>query len=514
MKRVSIACGNCRIKKRKCDTANPCSNCRKSGRICQYNFDNQRKPVSKKYISSLLDRISVLSESVDSKKQYPVLRKRNFAFLFDDSIKHENSSILHVPHLVNETLDLKFCGPASGRIFKNKIDFTDASKTIFFDPPYEPYFLQSIDTHHDAIFNWYFLNIHPILPMISKKLFFESLCNEGSELGPWVSNSLINAITAFYYFINSNDLFYTYQELCKEQINKEISTPNITCVQALIILSIIEMNDNNEHMASIHIAMSCSLSITLGIHLDCSKYVSAGILTIDEANVRSLTLWCCFIIDMLRGPILGVFPYFKAEITTGISLIPDIETLIFKNFCSFLVIQDEALDPIYSIKHQFTSTVESLNARCMYISEANVILETWRRNLPKACRNLEDPKRLPFFLTFCVDCYLINLYRPILNLDSEDFDTLDDPIVTKLMSSAKNILKMATHSEVFTSPFLFQYAYGVFISAKLFILHLKVNSNQMFSSLVKKSLELLEKFGKIAKISFVYKEQLETLIET
>lgn len=35
----------------------------------------------------------------------------------------------------------------------------------------------------------------------------------------------------------------------------------------------------------------------LGLHMDCSAWVTAGLLSEDEAEVRKVTWWGCFVVD-------------------------------------------------------------------------------------------------------------------------------------------------------------------------------------------------------------------------
>lgn len=35
----------------------------------------------------------------------------------------------------------------------------------------------------------------------------------------------------------------------------------------------------------------------LGLHMDCSEWVTAGLISGDEAEVRKVTWWGCFVVD-------------------------------------------------------------------------------------------------------------------------------------------------------------------------------------------------------------------------
>lgn len=64
--RVKSACKRCRIKRRKCNGLQPCGNCSKSKSECAYEIENKRKPINKKYVDSLIEKIDVLNSIIGS----------------------------------------------------------------------------------------------------------------------------------------------------------------------------------------------------------------------------------------------------------------------------------------------------------------------------------------------------------------------------------------------------------------------------------------------------------------
>lgn len=43
--------------------------------------------------------------------------------------------------------------------------------------------------------------------------------------------------------------------------------------------------------------MSVRLSFDLGLHLDMTPYVIKGLMSAEEAEVRKITFWGCFVVD-------------------------------------------------------------------------------------------------------------------------------------------------------------------------------------------------------------------------
>lgn len=39
------------------------------------------------------------------------------------------------------------------------------------------------------------------------------------------------------------------------------------------------------------------MAYNLGLHMDCTAWVSSGLISEDEAEVRKVTWWGCFVVD-------------------------------------------------------------------------------------------------------------------------------------------------------------------------------------------------------------------------
>ncbi|MDN6194805.1 MAG: fungal specific transcription factor domain-containing protein [Alkalibacterium sp.] len=198
----------------------------------------------------------------------------------------------------------KFCflGPSSGRNYEinntiNRNSLNDVTKNGLSEP-------LSMDLHHMEHFKWYFGKINTQIHIVSEDLFFSSLSADNNTFGPFASNALINAIFAITILKGPFVLDYkVFKDLARVQVFHEISDLRITSVQTLALLSMIEMNDGNESQASVFIAMACSLSNHLGLHINLNHLVENKSMSQEELNLRQLLFWSCFFIDRIRCPI-------------------------------------------------------------------------------------------------------------------------------------------------------------------------------------------------------------------
>lgn len=91
----------------------------------------------------------------------------------------------------------------------------------------------------------------------------------------------------------------------------ECETPTPTTVQALALTCLREMALNKEALGWMYCGMCVRMAINLGMHLDCSPCVSEGTLSAEEAEVRNVTWWGCYVLDKYRLPL--PFPGKKSQ---------------------------------------------------------------------------------------------------------------------------------------------------------------------------------------------------------
>lgn len=520
--RNKIACHRCRKQKKKCSSTEPCSNCSKLNYKCVYPLESNRKPASNKYVASLLKRIEVLSEAVN--KNSFIIALPN-AFLFE---KRDNVMSLESSHFdILDTRatwrlkfeDSKFCfmGPASGRNYeltspRNYHNSTGLFKIGLFER-------LPMNSYHVELFEWYFEHVNSQIHIVSDNLFFGSFSVDNKSFGPFVSNSLINAILAITILKGPYVMDYKdFKDLARIQVFHEINTLNITSVQTLLLLAMIEMNDGNESQASMLTAMASSLSNHLGLHIELGHLVESKLMSQDELNLRKLLFWCCFVVDRMKGPILGLHPYLNVSdisITIPVQL-NDADSEIFKEFCYFLDIEDKVLMKLYSLKTRFDDEETYLRKKNLYLSEIEMIIEKWKRRLPSCCRFEKDRdiNSPTFLLSICYETFRILIYKPWIKypLTNLSDKMIDDPIVI-CSDSAEYIIKNVTPLLV-KSPFLYRCLYSLYMSSMICLFN-TLSENQdiedKYNKMITVVLEFYENISSSAEVSKIYRKRLITL---
>jgi hypothetical protein len=84
----------------------------------------------------------------------------------------------------------------------------------------------------------------------------------------------------------------------KTLLEHEMDSPCVATVQALVILSAHEASFTRDSKGWLYSGMAIRLSIDLGLHLNHTRYVRNGVLDEREAEVRRVTWWGVFMLDM------------------------------------------------------------------------------------------------------------------------------------------------------------------------------------------------------------------------
>lgn len=88
----------------------------------------------------------------------------------------------------------------------------------------------------------------------------------------------------------------------KVMLHYEIESPSMMTVQAAALLSIREMALDMESSGWVYCGLATRMAFNLGLHLDCSSAVVNGIISSDEAEVRSITWWGCYMLEQFVSP--------------------------------------------------------------------------------------------------------------------------------------------------------------------------------------------------------------------
>lgn len=546
-----IACLECRKSKRKCDTRKPsCSACVRKGKECIYQISNRRKPATHVYTESLKNRIRVLEEALEKFTKsdieggtpsnekynpYPNLCKMNFR-----ALKHwdMNSSPKNVAAAgdvrVNTTLwhlNIKdnrifFEGPSSCRYISSA---NYANTKIHREKPnYEDF-----DDFHKEIFQWYFETMNKTLPLIDEQLFFSSINNSADEnnMGNFASNSLINCIMALSYTGSIHE-YKRFKDLAIKQVNEEVSSgPDVTTVQVLLLLSIIEMTAGNEFSSSDFMSRAVSACYHLGLHVSSDALLSSGKLSEEEARLRDMVFWCCFLVDRLRSIILGMHPFiYCTDISISLPQTdqddPKFEMMeVFRDTLCFLDIQFKILQDVYSatlsINEKLSNTESrtwiNMEKKLLFTRGAEYVAE-WKKNISSHSRIQNNQSLFAVHLRVYQLTYNILASKPLLVHPILSFPYNKDnnsPISTCTQSSIE-IIQICSNYELNQSLLLYQFLYSIYLSSIICLFNC-TSSNQKVRTESEKlficALDLFEKYSTYAEVSNIYYSNLKIFEE-
>ncbi|GKZ97564.1 hypothetical protein AnigIFM59636_000951 [Aspergillus niger] len=94
-------------------------------------------------------------------------------------------------------------------------------------------------------------------------------------------------------------------EQAKAILHFEMESPTTSTVASLAILALREMSVNKEALGWTYVGMAIRIAYNLGLNHDCAAWVEQGKITEDEAEVRKITWWGCFLLDKLFVVALG-----------------------------------------------------------------------------------------------------------------------------------------------------------------------------------------------------------------
>ncbi|KAL4912391.1 fungal-specific transcription factor domain-containing protein [Aspergillus aurantiobrunneus] len=132
---------------------------------------------------------------------------------------------------------------------------------------------------------------------------------------PYYSESLRNAMCALgasfetrYHpnFITfPKSLVDFFGDRAKALLEVELDSPCVATVQALVICSSLEVGSGREARGWLYSGMAIRLAFNLALHLDMSSYVSNGVITLADADLRRTVFWAAYTVDHQLGFHLG-----------------------------------------------------------------------------------------------------------------------------------------------------------------------------------------------------------------
>ncbi|KAI7892912.1 fungal-specific transcription factor domain-containing protein [Mucor mucedo] len=368
--RVSKACEQCRRKKVKCDGSSPhCNNCITLGLACHYKESTKKRGPPKGYIEAIegrLHRLEALlgsivqeddprSQAIINELNAPLetaygelvrprpMRRENVSGFEaecgpltttepmlagmkpDESHHHDSDESNNMGNLsIDESGQLRYYGKSSGfYMLRNSKNFQnrafqfntkgrqDQEGTTTFPFVVDPFELPPKDLS-DHLLNLYFKYFYPLLPILHKKSFMESVTDDTKPSPPPI---LLNAIYAVASRVSSDvrvrsvatkpetagDVFF---ERARMLLDLEWDSFRVYTVQSLLLMSSHQNGALKTTRGWLYSGMAIRMSQNLGLHRNCDSWD----LSATEKEDRKRAFYGCFVLDRLACAMHGRSP--------------------------------------------------------------------------------------------------------------------------------------------------------------------------------------------------------------
>lgn len=381
------------------------------------------------------------------------------------------------------------------------------------------------DEFHKDIFSWFFEVQNNTFTLVDEKLFISSVqeAYEDGELGQYSSMALINTIMSLYFiFHNQPDEVKRFKELAISGVNDQVkNSPELVDVQTLILLAMVEMIEGNEFMSSEDIARAVAISYHLGLHVTTENIKREGKISPIESKLRENIFWSCFLVDKIRGIILGMHPYMNC---TDISIKLDnmnAKSLIFENFKDYDTLKEHIRFfnmEIYLCTHCFASDLilgfdntpieKSLTEQNLVSSECLLTYSEWQRGLPPNTKYSNNKSMLTLMLEVFQLTFEILINKPLI------FAPVDDNILVLsetneifrvnnkkaeiVFKAASTIIDLCSSNDLRKTLFIFRALYSVYVATIVSLFNVKSsnsNKRKKAKDLLKGGVSLLEDYS-------------------
>lgn len=290
--------------------------------------NDKRKPYPKEYIDALTSRISVLESlltkaNIDFNTEVPEPQPKLSEGSSTETTVIEKSKVSEdyidrltdrVGQLSMTNIGLRYFGPTSNLHllssiiwtrrpnsnieFKGRAAVEAAGLNYDVDP-----------AKRDHLLNLYWTWHHPFFNVTEKSLFLRDmeLYNNGmASHAKYYSPLLLNAFLASASLLDDNysdsEVFHLKARIL---IDIEVEEPRITTVQAAAVLGAYEGVCDRDTRGWIYTGMSIRMAVDMGYHINCDSWVKKNIITAEEAHMRKITFWGCFVFDRLWSFYMG-----------------------------------------------------------------------------------------------------------------------------------------------------------------------------------------------------------------
>ncbi|GMM33550.1 hypothetical protein DASC09_008750 [Saccharomycopsis crataegensis] len=384
----------------------------------------------------------------------------------------------------------------------------------------ESYGGETLGSFYQEIFEWFFEIMNNSIPLVNEDLFLgsieRSLDQEALEIeeDQHALIALINSMMAYYFAYHDGygANFEYFYNLAHQQVNEETKyRPQLECVQTLLLLSLIDMNRGNEIKSSESVAKAVALSYHLGLHINSQGLSSQNVLSDSEALQRDLVFWCCFIIDKLRGSILGISPYIhcpdlsiRLPSPTQFSSVDEkVKINVLRETISFADTQCETLNQFAAaLRDIFFAQEKDENKEYVKIglavSKAALSMSEWKKDLVFEARYSNTRTISAAYIEVLYHTSMIILHKQLVKepLTREEILPEAQTPIAICTRSAENILKICEARKHYSVSFFeFHFAYSVYMAAVIFLFNTSAESENIRAiqrSYFQKAIYLLE----------------------
>ncbi|KAF9026870.1 hypothetical protein BDZ89DRAFT_1067355 [Hymenopellis radicata] len=348
---ASQACDICRRKKIRCDDQRPCA---WTGELVRQPRTEAHFEALRKRIESLEAYSTLLESIVDKCREehgaehahYLDLRPVN-EFEIDATEDKDDATqdlVVTTENLKLEDRDLVFYGTAAPfRFADSPVHQTRRFSEIFEDPtahyvlwipsipstppsteivnpsfewsrhlPSGPLTRQEHDKILDLLFRFFTSWCLRVVPVLFLRDMYRYISAPGMHTktphySPMLHNALIALATAFSDdpLINKWENRVMYAQRAKAYLEDECSQPNICVVQALSLLGSFHSSQGDQNLGYLYFGMSTKISQILGLGVDCSRMVKAGLISHDDMLDRNWAHWTTFSLDVCWSLYVG-----------------------------------------------------------------------------------------------------------------------------------------------------------------------------------------------------------------
>lgn len=495
------ACDQCRRKKIKCNGEKPvCGSCESSKRAaeCSWTGEPVRVPRTEAHFEALRKRVEALQSYADSLEsmleqcrrehggganfEYKQLRPTSSTLpdYFEPEEHREDAEPDIVQELAMSTENLKLEDrnlvvygnvapfrfaevPDQGSRFNRIMDNPNAQYVLLVDgasddyntnldwskylPKNVPLDRREHDKILDLLFKFFTSWCLRIVPALFLRDMYRHLSIDPppvtSHYSPMLHNALIALATAFSDNPKLNDVKTRtiFAEAAKRYIEHECQKPNICVVQALSLLGSFHSSKGDQNLGYLYFGMSMRVAEILGLNVDCSRWVNAGLITHDDMLDRNWVFWTGYSLDVCWSLYVGrdcsvtmatssqaipvpfvdsdfdEIPWHYKNEETNVSIPPQPNYLsrTFAKTCELLVTARKIMEVVNGLHnpnspHRYNDEV---------ISRLDLQLNSWKGGLSHEVditlsnRNTSTPHKLMMHLIYWL-CFIL-LHRPLFN---------------------------------------------------------------------------------------------------